>query len=88
MYVLIGIALSLLGVAGLQFMYLTWLEQVNRSNKKRIVELEHRCMYLNDRLFQSELDVKNHADILAEHNLTISDEETDEIWADVISDER
>ena len=45
-------------------------------------------MYLNDRLFQSELDVKNHADILAENNLTISDEETDEVWADVISDER
>ena len=87
-YVLIGIALSLLGVAGLQFMYLSWLEQVNRSNKKRITELEHRCMYLNDRLFQSELDVKNHADILAENNLTINDEETDEVWADVISDER
>ncbi len=88
MYVLIGIALSLLGVAGLQFMYLSWLEQVNRSNKKRITELEHRCMYLNDRLFQSELDVKNHADILAENNLTINDVETDEVWADVISDER
>jgi hypothetical protein len=88
MYVLIGISLSLLGVAGLQFLYLTWLEQVNRSNKKRITELEHRCMYLNDRLFESELDVKHHATILAENNITLDQEETDEVWADVISDER
>jgi hypothetical protein len=89
MIVLIGIALSLLGVAGLQFLYLSWLEQVNRSNKKRITELEHRCMYLNDRLFESELDVKNHAAVLAENNLTLEpDEEIDEVWADVIIDER
>jgi hypothetical protein len=88
LYVLILIALSLLGVAGLQFMYLTWLEQVNRSNKKRIIELEHRCMYLNDRLFESELDVKHHAHILAENNIILEAEEIDEVWAEIISDER
>jgi hypothetical protein len=88
MIVLIGITLSLLGVAGLQFLYLSWLEQVNRSNKKRITELEHRCMYLNDRLFQSELDVKQQAAVLAEHDIMLETEEIDEIWADVISDER
>ncbi len=88
MIVLIGITLSLLGVAGLQFLYLSWLEQVNRSNKKRITELEHRCMYLNDRLFQSELDVKEHAAVLAEHDIVLETEEIDEVWADVISDER
>jgi hypothetical protein len=88
MIVLIGITLSLLGVAGLQFLYLSWLEQVNRSNKKRITELEHRCMYLNDRLFQSELDVKQQAAVLAEHDILLETEEIDEIWADVISDER
>jgi hypothetical protein len=88
MIVLIGITLSLLGVAGLQFLYLSWLEQVNRSNKKRITELEHRCMYLNDRLFQSELDVKQHAVALAEYDIVLETEEIDEVWADVISDER
>jgi hypothetical protein len=88
MYVLIGISLSLLGVAGLQFFYLTWLEQVNRSNKKKITELEHRCMYLNDRLFQSELDVKQHASVLAEHNISLEPEQSEEVWADIISDER
>ncbi len=88
MIVLIGITLSLLGVAGLQFLYLSWLEQVNRSNKKRITELEHRCMYLNDRLFQSELDVKQQAAVLAEHDILLETEEIDEVWADVISDER
>jgi hypothetical protein len=87
MYVLIIISFSLLGLAGLQFMYLTWLEQVNRSNKKRITELEHRCMYLNDRLFESELDIKHHAAALAEHNIILETEETEEVWADIISDE-
>lgn len=88
MYILIGISLSMLGVAGLQFLYLTWLEQVNRSNKKRITELEKRCMYLNDRLFESELEVKHHAEILAEHNISLEPEENEEVWADIISDER
>jgi hypothetical protein len=87
MYVLIIISFSLLGLAGLQFMYLTWLEQVNRSNKKRISELEHRCMYLNDRLFESELDIKHHVAALAEHNIIIEPEETEEVWADIISDD-
>jgi uncharacterized membrane protein len=83
MYVLIGISLSLLGVAGLQFFYLSYLESLSREHKKRITELELRCMYLNDRLFESDLENRHQATLLKEQNLI---EETDEIWADVIDD--
>jgi hypothetical protein len=83
MYVLIGISLSLLGVAGLQFFYLSYLETQSREQKKRISELEHRCMYLNDRLFESELEIKHQASVLKEQEFI---EESDEVWADVIDD--
>jgi hypothetical protein len=83
MYVLIGISLSLLGVAGLQFFYLSYLETQSREQKKRISELEHRCMYLNDRLFESELEIKHQASVIKEQEFV---EESDEVWADVIED--
>jgi hypothetical protein len=83
MYVLIGISLSLLGVAGLQSFYLSYLETQSREQKKRISELEHRCMYLNDRLFESELEIKHQASLLKEQEFI---EESDEVWADVIDD--
>jgi hypothetical protein len=83
MYVLIGISLSLLGVAGLQFFYLSYLENQSREHKKRISELEMRCMYLNDRLFESELEVRQKSSLLQEQSLI---EENDEVWADFIED--
>ncbi len=83
MYVLIGISLSLLGVAGLQFFYLSYLEGLSREHKKRITELELRCMYLNDRLFESDLEIRHQATLIKEQNII---EETDEVWADVIDD--
>ena len=39
-YVLIGLSLSLAGVAGLQFFYMAYLERLDREHKKRIRELE------------------------------------------------
>jgi hypothetical protein len=83
MYVLIGISLSLLGVAGLQFFYLSYLENQSREHKKRISELEMRCMYLNDRLFESELEVRQKSSLLQDQSLI---EENDEVWADFIED--
>ena len=39
-YVLIGLCLSLAGVAGLQLMYMLYSDRVDKERKKRVHELE------------------------------------------------
>ena len=54
LYVLIGLSLSLLGVAGLQFFYQIYLERIDREQKKRIHELERHCRFLTNRVNEAE----------------------------------
>ncbi len=86
LYVLICLSLSLLGVAGLQFFYLIYLERVDRERQKRIRELEHHCQYLAKRLRQTEAQVNEQNEML-EAFYEDSEDEEEEVWADVI-DER
>lgn len=83
-YVLIGLSLSLAGVAGLQFFYMIYLERIDREQKKRIQELERHCKYLSTRLHEAEQQVADQNNLLESFFEDIEDEE--EIWADVIED--
>lgn len=83
-YVLIGLSLSLAGVAGLQFFYMVYLERIDREQKKRIQELERHCKYLSDRLHEAEQQVADQNDLLETFFEDLTDEE--EVWADVIED--
>lgn len=83
LYVLIGLSLSLLGVAGLQFFYLIYLERIDREQKKRIRELERHSKFLSARLSEAEQKI-NEQDNPLENIFDESDEE--EVWADVIED--
>ena len=84
-YVLIGLSLSLAGVAGLQFFYMIYLERIDREQKKRIRELEHHCKYLSNRVHEAETQIADQNDMLESFFDEFTDEE-DEIWADVIEE--
>lgn len=84
LYVLIGLSLSLAGVAGLQLMYMFYLDRIDKERKKRVHELEIENKRLSARLAEaeSELEIKNEM-------LTVAypEYEDEEAWADLI-DER
>lgn len=84
MYVLIGLSLSLLCVAGLQFFYLMYLERIDRERKIRIQELERHCKHLNARLKELEQQLAEQAELIDAIYEESEDEE--EVWADVIED--
>jgi hypothetical protein len=84
LYILIGLSLSLAGVAGLQFFYMIYLERIDREQKKRIQELERHCKYLSNRLHEAEQQVADQNDLLETFFEDLTDEE--EVWADVIED--
>ncbi len=82
-YVLIGLSLSLSGVAGLQFFYMIYLEKVNRDQKRRIYELERHTKYLSKRIHEAEKQITEQGEMLE----TFFDEvDEEEMWADVIED--
>lgn len=84
-YVLIGVALSLAGLAGLEFFYLVYLERIGKEYKKRINELENHNKYLTYRLHDAEQEIVEQNELL---EALYEDAETEEdVWADVI-DER
>lgn len=85
-YVLIALALSLAGVAGLQFFYLVYLERLDREQKKRIRELEHHCQYLATRVKQAEQQITDQNELLESFFDDFLDEDEEEIWADVIEE--
>jgi 16S rRNA C1402 (ribose-2'-O) methylase RsmI len=83
-YVLIGLSLSLAGVAGLQFFYLTYLERLDREHKKRIRELERHSKYLSSKLHDAETRIGEQKILLESFFDEFEDEE--DVWADVIED--
>ena len=82
-YILIVISLSLVGVAGLQFFYLMYLERIDRERKIRIQELEHHCKYLTARLKEVEFQLAEQAELI---DAIYEESEDEEVWADVIED--
>ena len=82
-YVLIGLCLSLAGVAGLQLMYMFYIDRLDKERKKRVHELEVEYKRLSARLAEaeSELEVKN--EMLA---TAFPEYEDEEAWADLIDD--
>jgi chromosome segregation ATPase len=80
-YVLIGLSLALTGVAGLQLMYMFYLDRIDKERKKRVAELERRCRSLTRRLEDAERQIEHQDEMIA----TLY-EEDDESWADVLDD--
>lgn len=82
MYALIGISLVLLGVAGLQFTYLFYIDRVYRERTKHLKLVEQKCSRLAEQLDLAERRMAEQERVLA----AIRPANEDEIWADVIGD--
>ena len=82
MYALICLSLALLGIAGLQFTYLFYLDRVDKERKKLIHQLEVECRRLSTRLADAEARVAEQ-DLLLNKLLV---ETNDEMWADIIEE--
>lgn len=82
MYALICLSFALLGIAGLQFTYLFYLDRVDKERKKLIHQLEVECRRLSVRLADAEARVAEQ-DLLLNKLLV---ETNDEMWADIIEE--
>jgi hypothetical protein len=87
LYVLIGLSLSLAGVAGLQFFYMIYLERMSNEYQKRVRELEHHNKYLTKRLTETESQITEQNELIDAFYEDFGEDDEEEIWADVI-DER
>jgi len=76
--------LSLVGVAGLQFTYLFYLDRVDRERKKRVVELEHRCRDLQARLASASRKIEEQDELI--ENFEVLHVRNEEAWADVLEE--
>jgi len=83
LYILICVALTLAGVAGLQFMYMFYLERMDAERRKRVTELERQGRQLTHRLADAEQRIADQQKLLD----AAYPEFEEEVWADVI-DER
>lgn len=80
-YVLIGLSFALVGVAGLQLMYLFYMDRVMRERKLNIRDLERTNKRLTKQLEAAEEKVAMQR---ARIQTILPDELEDETWADVI----
>ncbi|MGB7070260.1 MAG: hypothetical protein WBD22_12265 [Pyrinomonadaceae bacterium] len=81
-YALILLSLVLVGVTGLQFSYMFYLERLDRERKKRLRDLELYCNIIQGRLESAETRLAEQEQLL-KGLFEGSEEET---WADVIDD--
>jgi hypothetical protein len=83
LYVLIGLCLSLAGVAGLQLMYMFYLDRLDKQRKKHLHDLQLECRRLTNRLVEVENELNMKNEILA---VAYPDFDDEEAWADVIEE--
>lgn len=84
-YVLICLCMALAGVAGLQCMYLFYLDRIDLERKKHLRELETECKSLRFELEQAYERIAGQDEYI--DSLKEQLDEPEEAWADVI-DER
>ncbi len=83
-YVLICLTLSLVGVAGLQFFYMIYLDRMDKEQKKRLRLLEARCKSLLAKLETAETQVSEREKLIRSIYEELNEEE--EAWADTIEE--
>lgn len=86
-YILICLCLSLAGVTGLQFLYLAYLDRIDKDQKKRIRNLEMHCQKLSFQLEVAERSLEEKESEEEEETLeepVLVDEDDNEVWADVL----
>lgn len=84
MYFLIGLSLVLVGIVGLQFSYLFYVDRLYRERKAYLRVLEQKYARLAERLKAAERRAAEQSDLLETAYPELGKE--DEAWADVIED--
>jgi hypothetical protein len=82
-YALIGSSLVLVGIAGLQFTYLFYLDRLDKERKKHIKTLEKRCLSLTARLKEAESRLVEQRDLIETAYPELAETED---WADLIEE--
>ena len=82
-YALIGSSLVLLGIAGLQFTYMFYLERLHGERKKHITVLERKCIDLGERLKKAESRLASQQDLIDAAYPELGEKED---WADLIEE--
>jgi hypothetical protein len=83
-FALIGLSLVLLGIAGLQFSYLFYIDRLYRERQKHVQALERKCSNLTDKLDAAESKIREQKELLA--SMCLENRTDDEAWADVIEE--
>ncbi|MGH7784175.1 MAG: hypothetical protein ACREO5_10095 [Candidatus Binatia bacterium] len=81
-YALICLSLALTGVAGLQMMYMFYLETVDRERQKHITDLERECKRLRRDLIDAEKTIADQKLVIGAVDNTVAEEG----WAEVIGE--
>ena len=84
MYFLIGLSLVLVGICGLQFSYMFWVERMYRERRAYLRELEGKFARQTERLAAAERRIAEQNDLLETIYPELGKE--DEVWADVIEE--
>lgn len=84
MFVLIGLSLVLLGVVGLQFTYMFYVERMYNERRKHMHALENKAKSLARQLKAAQKQLAEQDELLRAYPGLRKD---DEVWAEVI-DER
>lgn len=84
MYFLIGLSLVLVGIVGLQFSYLFYVDRLYRDRRTYLRGLERRHARLAERLEAAERRIADQNDLLEAIYPELGRDE--EVWAEVIED--
>ena len=80
-FALIGLCLVLLGIVGLQFTYMFYVDRMYNERRRYLQQLEHKAEKLTEQLEAAQKQLAEQDEVLRAVNLK------EEAWADLI-DER
>ena len=83
MFVLIGLSLVLLGIVGLQFTYMFYVERIYNERRKHMHSLELKAEKLARQLETAQKQLADQDELLKAYPELRKD---DEVWAEVIED--
>ncbi|MEQ1606131.1 MAG: hypothetical protein ABL999_14815 [Pyrinomonadaceae bacterium] len=84
MYFLIGLSLVLVGIVGLQFSYMFWVERLYKERRTYLRQLEAKYARQSQRLAEAERRLAEQKELLETAYPAFGKE--DEVWADVIEE--
>lgn len=80
-FAIICLAFTLIGVVGLQFTYLFYVDRINKSQKRHIKQLERRIASLRTKLTDADRVIDEYYETLAAANIYT---DTEPEWDDII----